>query len=148
MTSTGARLRFCLPLLALLACMPGVSTPGSAVTRANHKFPITTGPHAVDCNTCHGSFSSFNQFTCFNCHGHEQPLTDSLHTSLTMAAGSSLPDGGVAYADDSASCLGCHPTGASVPFSHARLSGNCASCHAATATFAALPVAAVRLDGR
>src|SRR3989449_3964103 len=144
MTSTSARFRFCLPLLALLACQPGAST---VVSRANHMFPITTGPHAVDCNTCHGGFSSFNQFTCFNCHGHEQPLTDSLHASLTMAAGASLPDGGVAYAYDSASCLGCHPTGARVPFSHAGISGNCASCHAATATFAALPVAGVGLDG-
>jgi len=147
MTSTAASFRFCLPVLALLACQPGASTVSSPMTRANHKFPITTGPHAADCNTCHGGFSSFNQFTCFNCHGHEQPLTDSLHTSLTMAAGASMPDGGVAYAYDSVSCLGCHPTGTKVPFDHAGISGNCASCHAATATFAALPMAGVGLDG-
>src|SRR5438132_13125004 len=67
--------------------------------------------------------------------------------SCPMAAGASMPDGGVAYAYDSVSCLGCHPTGTKVPFDHAGISGNCASCHAATATFAALPMAGVGLDG-
>src|SRR6266850_2027321 len=107
MTSTSIGLRLFLLPLALLACQPGASSPNGPVTRANHRFPIATGPHAADCNTCHGAFSSFSQFTCFNCHGHEQPLTDMLHVSLTASAGSSLPDGGVAYAYDSVSCLGC-----------------------------------------
>jgi len=145
MTSTSAGLRFCLPLLALLACQPGASTLNSPVTRANHKFPISAGPHAADCNTCHGAFSSFSQFSCFNCHGHEQPLTDMLHVSLTMSA--SLPDGGVAYAYDSASCLSCHATGTRVPFDHAGTTGSCLSCHATGAAFAAFPVGGVGLDG-
>ena len=145
MTSTGARAKLCLLFLPLLACQPG-QAGNAPVTRANHKFPISTGPHAVDCNTCHGAFASFSQFTCFNCHGHEQPLTDMLHVSLTSGT-PSLPDGGMAYAYDSVSCLQCHASGDRVPYDHTGITASCASCHASDAPFVALPVAGVGLDG-
>jgi len=147
MTATGAGARLCLPLLALLACQPGAPVNGnSGFTRASHKFQIVSGPHAVDCNTCHGNFQSFGQFTCFNCHGHEKPLTDMLHVSL-VTRGGSLPDGGVGYAFDNVSCLQCHPTGTRVPYDHAGITLSCATCHDTGAPFDALPVAGVGLDG-
>ena len=145
MTSTGAKI--CLPLLALLACQKGPAALNAPVTRANHKFPIASGPHAVDCNTCHGAFQSFTQFTCLTCHGHEQPLTDMLHVSLAKAGSAAQPDGGVGYTYDSTSCLQCHAAGKRVPYSHAGITATCTACHDSGAPFAALPVAGVGLDG-
>ena len=63
-------------LLVLGACTGGTGVPlapaNSGPTPTTHdRFPIATGPHALDCNSCHGSFSSFTQYTCLNCHGHD-----------------------------------------------------------------------------
>jgi hypothetical protein len=146
-TSLRAGIRICLPLIALLACQPGSPSLKLPVTPSTHtSFPITTGPHAVDCGVCHGAYSSFTQFSCLNCHGHEQPLTDLLHVSLTPPAGTSLPDGGVGYSYDSASCLSCHPSGGKVAFDHAGIAGGCLSCHATGGPFDSFPVG-VGLDG-
>ena len=147
MSATGAGARLCLPLLALLACQQSPGLGNSGFTRASHKFQIVSGPHAVDCNTCHGDFQSFGQFTCFNCHGHEKLLTDMLHVSLVTRGTASLPDGGVGYAYDNVSCLQCHSTGAGVPYDHAGITVSCATCHDTGAPFDPLPVAGVGLDG-
>jgi len=147
MTATGAGARLCLPLLALLACQQSPGLGNSGFTRTSHKFQIVSGPHAIDCNTCHGDFQSFGQFTCFNCHGHEKPLTDMLHVSLVTHGTASLPDGGVGYAYDNVSCLQCHSTGTRVPYDHAGITVSCATCHDTGAPFDALPVAGVGLDG-
>ena len=74
----------------------------TAMTRTSHEqfFPIATGPHAMaDCNSCHGGFSSFKEFTCVSCHDHEQTKTDAAHVGIKD------------YKYDSASCLSCHPQG-------------------------------------
>ena len=124
-----------LPLLMLgPACSQKSGSPNTAVTAATHTaFPITTGVHAVDCSVCHGQFSTFKQFTCTNCHGHDvQATTDLLHTTVAN------------YTYSGSSCYQCHPTGARQPFDHAGITattpGGCAQCHDIGATFAALPV--------
>lgn len=93
-------------LAALIACAPSGRKPANtALTPATHtKFQIATGPHAVDCNSCHGAFDSFAQFTCLSCHAHEQAATGALHARVQ------------GYAYDSASCLRCHPNGDATPF--------------------------------
>jgi hypothetical protein len=142
--------RWCSLLLALAACAEpgaGSSAWNTAPTPDTHLFfPIASGPHAVSCETCHGTFDSFKQFTCFGCHTHDQGVTDQLHASLP-GAGGSFPDGGMGYAYDSVSCLRCHASGSRVPFDHAGITATCASCHDTGAPFVALPVAGVGLDG-
>lgn len=138
----------CALALAVAGCPQSAVHPNTLVTAANHvRFPITAGPHAVSCNTCHGDFQTFAQFTCFSCHGHEQLLTDQLHRSLVPGSGGKLPDGGSGYAYDSTSCLACHATGAKVAFDHVGITATCASCHDAGKPFVALPVNGVGLDG-
>ena len=148
MIATRVRSTSCALLLALSACKGGASgSPITAVTPATHKFPIASGPHAVDCNTCHGAFDTFQQFTCLSCHGHEKALTDTLHAGVlpTAVPGSATP---VAYAWDSVSCLKCHATGARVPYDHAGVTAACTTCHDSGAPFDPLPVPGVGLDGK
>ena len=124
-----------MALLALLvACAPGgrQAPPITAVTPASHaSFAVLSGPHAVDCNTCHGEFGSFKQFNCLGCHAHEQTATDGVHRAVT------------GYSYSSAACYTCHQAadGGKQVFSHTGISSNCASCHTEGAAFAALPVA-------
>ncbi len=63
-----------------------------------HDFPITSGPHQVDCTECHLS-SSYNQFSCTHCHKHEKNEMDDKH------------DEEAGYVYDSQACYGCHPSG-------------------------------------
>lgn len=61
-------------------------------------FPIASGDHAVDCNTCHGAFDTFRQYDCMNgCHAESDTTPN--HSGV---------DG---YAYDSPSCYSCHPRG-------------------------------------
>ena len=144
--------RATLALFAAAACQRAESPAApmnNAVTPATHaRFPISTGVHAVSCDSCHGDFTTFRQFTCLNCHspGHDQALTDELHRSL-VAPGGALPDGGKSYAYSSDSCLQCHATGARVAFDHAGVTAACASCHGTGAAFDPLPVAGTGRDG-
>src|SRR5437868_5104706 len=128
-----------LMLIASAACKdPTVplALPNTAVTPASHtSFPIVSGVHAVACDTCHGGFATFQQFACFNCHGHEAALTGELHRSVA----------GYSYA--STSCLSCHATGSRVSFDHAAVTSTCATCHDSGAPFDPLPVAGHGIDG-
>lgn len=68
-------------------------------------FPIFSGAHAgrwSDCATCHDVQSDRSQFTCFNCHEHDQSLMDEHH--LGRVSG---------YVYESAACYDCHPDGRS-----------------------------------
>src|SRR6185503_11997637 len=74
----------------------------TAMTRLSHEqyFPIGMGPHEkADCNSCHGGFASFKQFSCVSCHEHAQDVTDPVHKGVTD------------YKFESGACLSCHPKG-------------------------------------
>src|SRR5712691_9420896 len=114
------------------ACQKGSAGPqartNTAPTAATHdRFPIASGPHAVECNTCHGDGASFRDFNCTACHAHNQGTTDQLHKGVAT------------YSYTATSCFGCHADGSRRAFDHAGIAAGCASCHAAGAPFAALP---------
>lgn len=65
-------------------------------------FPIFSGNHRGQwdgCNTCHTNSGSFNDFSCFSCHEHNQSRSDADHVGIT------------GYTYNSADCYLCHPTG-------------------------------------
>jgi hypothetical protein len=98
-----AALAGCDPRKDPAAARQSSGEPGSgAINRQTHAafFPIETGVHGTaDCNSCHGSFATFKEFTCLSCHEHAQQPTDTTHAGLQ------------GYAYDSKACLGCHPSG-------------------------------------
>jgi hypothetical protein len=93
-------------------------------------FPIYSGEHSGEwssCVDCHTNPASYAQYTCIDCHEHNQQDMDGEH-------------GGVqGYAYNSPACLACHPTGsAEGTFNHASsafpLTGahettECIKCH-------------------
>jgi len=76
---------------------------GATFDHDSQFFPIYSGVHAnrwTDCATCHTSPSNYTQFTCFNCHPHDnQTETDNHHSSVS------------GYSYDSQACYRCHPRG-------------------------------------
>ena len=101
------RLRvYCLALF-LFACSqsePGPVAPWvTALDPAQHDkfFPIVAGPHALACNTCHGTSDTFRRFDCTTCHSQEP--TAALHRP------------GEGFNWESGSCYQCHGRG-SAPF--------------------------------
>src|SRR5437870_1091580 len=130
----------------LLGCSqgPGGNAPWlSQTTRDEHTsrfFPISTGPHAVECNVCHGVSTSFRTFDCVTCH--EQVPTASMHRGVP------------GYLHASQACFDCHRDGAAIgqmdhtsyfpiapgevhaleaPAVHAEGAIACASCHTSRA---------------
>jgi len=94
-------------------------------------FPIYSGKHNGEWNTCadcHTNQADFSVFSCINCHEHNKPDTDNEHQGV----------GGYSYNSDA--CYACHPTGdASAAFNHnstafpltgAHLTTECLQCHA------------------
>ncbi|MGE5424047.1 MAG: hypothetical protein ACM3N9_01715 [Syntrophothermus sp.] len=94
-------------------------------------FPVYSGKHAGTwnlCSDCHTNASNYKQFTCVDCHDHNQPKTDAEHVQV----------GG--YSFSSPACFACHPTGtADGAFNHNNsifpLTGGhstveCLNCHA------------------
>ena len=74
-------------LLLAAACSKGGSGPvapsNTAPNPQTHTwFLIASGPHAVSCNSCHGSVDTFKQFDCLSCHAHDQGSTDRIHASI------------------------------------------------------------------
>src|SRR6267142_66833 len=122
------RVALCLALLAS-ACGKGSSgaADGGPNTATHDRFPITTGPHAVACNICHGDGASFREFNCTACHAHDQGLTDQLHKGVAT------------YSYTTTSCFTCHADGSRQAFDHAGIAAGCADCHAVGAPFSALP---------
>jgi hypothetical protein len=114
--------------------------PNTALSRDQHLkfFPIASGPHAVDCNSCHGTAESFRGFTCVSCHEHDQQTMASKHQSVGGFVWSA------SAADTSAACIRCHADGqvdrvaAHTPFSLLQPSkhfqASCLACHAAART--------------
>ncbi len=65
-------------------------------------FPIYSGKHRGEwnsCSDCHNQPSDFSAFSCTNCHEHSQSRMQSKHQGVS----------GFVY--NSANCLACHPTG-------------------------------------
>ncbi|MFQ5511160.1 MAG: cytochrome c3 family protein [Candidatus Krumholzibacteriia bacterium] len=65
-------------------------------------FPIFSGgPHAKfgSCTTCHPDAANRKNFTCFNCHAHNQTKMDDVHRGKN------------GYSYNSNACYNCHPNG-------------------------------------
>ena len=64
-----------------------------------HDFPITGGPHAVDCARCHVVPSNPTVFSCVVCHAHEQSEMQDEHDDVS------------GFVWESNACYACHPDG-------------------------------------
>lgn len=93
-------------------------------------FPIYSGKHSGEwdnCIQCHPNPGNYAQFTCIECHEHDQGEMDDKHKGI----------GGYVY--ESVACLECHPTGdgeggfnhnaSEFPLTGAHLLTVCADCH-------------------
>ena len=87
-------------------------------------FPIYSGKHNgtwSNCSDCHTNASSYAQFTCIDCHDHNQSDMDNKHGSVQ------------GYAWNSPACFACHPTGSTQgSFNHASSAFPLTGAHAAT----------------
>lgn len=76
--------------------------PASYAQHDTKSFPIYSGKHRGEwnsCAECHTNASNYAQFTCLSCHEHNKTDMDREHRD----------ENGYSY--DSAACLKCHPTG-------------------------------------
>ena len=96
----------------------------------NQFFPIYSGKHNGQWNTCsdcHTNASDYSVFSCINCHEHNQTDADSKHQGVS------------GYSYNSQACYACHPTGSSegsfnhslssFPLTGAHLTVACIQCH-------------------
>ena len=66
------------------------------------QFPIFSGRHAGEwdtCQTCHTQPASFEVFTCLTCHEHRRSEMDDEHDEVR------------GYVYESTACYSCHPDG-------------------------------------
>jgi hypothetical protein len=93
-------------------------------------FPIYSGKHNGEwsaCSDCHTNPASYTQFTCIDCHEHNQPDMNGEHNDVQ------------GYAYNSPACFSCHPRGdaegsfnhslSSFPLIGAHSSIECIKCH-------------------
>ena len=93
-------------------------------------FPIYSGKHSGEwnnCSDCHSNPASYSQYTCIDCHEHNQPEMNDQHNEV----------GGYAY--NSPACFACHPTGSkegtfnhstsAFPLNGAHATTDCQKCH-------------------
>jgi len=76
--------------------------PASYAQHDTKSFPIYSGKHRGEwnsCTECHANASNYAQFTCLSCHEHNKTDMDKEHR------------GENGYSYDSAACLKCHPKG-------------------------------------
>ncbi|MCA9735283.1 hypothetical protein KC799_24310, partial [candidate division KSB1 bacterium] len=69
----------------------------------NQYFPINSGKHRGEWNTCadcHANTNDYGTFSCIDCHEHEKTRTDNQHIGEVRN-----------YTYDSAACYNCHPQG-------------------------------------
>ncbi len=94
-------------------------------------FPIYSGKHNgawSQCSECHQNPASYVQFTCIDCHDHNQGDMNRKHNGVT------------GYAWNSPACFACHPTGSKdgtfnhansgFPLTGAHTTLECIKCHA------------------
>ena len=93
-------------------------------------FPIFSGSHNnkwQQCSDCHYNQNDYSQFSCTNCHEHNQSATDSKHSNVS------------GYVYESTACYACHPTGSgddafdhsqtNFPLLGAHKNLDCQQCH-------------------
>lgn len=93
-------------------------------------FPIYSGEHGGEwnsCTECHLNPNNYASFTCIDCHEHNQADMDDEHEGV----------GGYMY--NSPACLDCHPTGSSegsfnhsatnFPLTGEHVNTDCRECH-------------------
>jgi hypothetical protein len=76
--------------------------PASYAQHDSRSFPIYSGKHRGEwnsCTDCHSNASNYSQFTCISCHEHNKTDMDKEHRGQS------------GYSYDSASCFRCHPKG-------------------------------------
>lgn len=99
-------------------------------TQHDGLFPIYSGEHEgewEECSDCHQNSSNYGEFTCTDCHEHNQSDMNEEHDDV----------GGYEY--NSLACFGCHPTGSgegsfnhsstAFPLTGAHTSAGCLDCH-------------------
>ncbi|HRZ77684.1 MAG TPA: hypothetical protein P5248_09975, partial [Bacteroidales bacterium] len=105
--------------------------PASFALHDNLFFPIYSGEHEGEwesCGDCHENPSDYSSFTCISCHEHNKQDMDDEHDDV----------GGYIY--ESRACLECHPTGSgelgfnhntsAFPLTGAHITTACVDCHA------------------
>lgn len=93
-------------------------------------FPIYSGKHRGEwdnCSDCHITPSNYSDFSCIDCHEHNQTNMNSEHSGIN------------GYSYSSTACLSCHPTGSeedsfnhnltNFPLIGAHTSNECSDCH-------------------
>ncbi|MEI6434536.1 MAG: hypothetical protein WCP32_06805 [Bacteroidota bacterium] len=96
----------------------------------SRSFPIYSGKHGGAwsvCSDCHSNPASYSQYTCIDCHDHNQSKMNDDHKEV----------GGYAY--NSPACFACHPTGSkegtfnhaasAFPLTGAHSTTECQKCH-------------------
>jgi hypothetical protein len=84
------------------SCHTEVSWEPSTFNHDALYFPIYSGKHNGEwnsCTDCHTNPSNYTVFSCIDCHEHNQPDMDNDHEGV--------PD----YVYESSACLSCHPDG-------------------------------------
>ncbi|NNF58114.1 MAG: hypothetical protein HKN04_07710 [Rhodothermaceae bacterium] len=79
-----------------------IATWDGATFNHNAYFPIYSGAHDGEwdsCETCHTQPGNFQVFTCLTCHEHRQSQTDDDHSEVS------------GYIYESTACYSCHPNG-------------------------------------
>lgn len=115
-----------------LLCHP-TGEKGEFRDHDNLYFPIFTGSHSgtwEECLACHTNPANRKEFTCVECHEHNQTEMNAKHTGIQ------------GYAFQSSECFLCHPTGEKGEFrdhdnlyfpifsgKHAGEWNECAICH-------------------
>ncbi len=93
-------------------------------------FPIYSGSHRGEwnsCTDCHTQAGNFNTFSCTDCHEHNKSETDQHHREIN------------GYTYNSLACFACHPMGRSegafnhnatgFPLKGGHLQADCLDCH-------------------
>jgi len=119
--------------IACLMCHPTGSKSGLAENHDSDYFPIFSGSHASEwqsCTDCHDVSGDFTAFSCVGCHEHDRSSTDQGHSGIP------------GYEYESSMCYLCHPSGESGEFrehdtlyfpiysgKHRGKWDDCSSCH-------------------
>ncbi|WP_346862623.1 hypothetical protein [uncultured Draconibacterium sp.] len=85
-----------------LSCHSESAWIPSTFDHDNQYFPIYSGKHNGQwnsCTDCHTQPDNYSVFSCLTCHEHNQTDMNAKHREVS------------GYVYDSASCLACHPTG-------------------------------------